>query len=193
MLCSGVFVSGRTPESILATDLSAADLAPLRVVSTHVDRIAQRVDASVAGLASRHAVYRSELGCVVADAASSSRTHAVSSRRADEGEQGSRGDESRISIDREGLDRAIDEAFGEPDPARMRRTRAIVVLYDGKVMAERYADGFTRETPLIGWSMAKSVINALAGILVREGALALDTSIPVDAWAAADPRHAITL
>ena len=87
----------------------------------------------------------------------------------------------------------LERAFAEPDPERPRRTRAVVVIQNGRIVAERYAPGFTPETPLIGWSMTKTVINALVGILVKEGRLAIDRPAPIPEWqTAGDPRHAIT-
>jgi CubicO group peptidase (beta-lactamase class C family) len=67
-------------------------------------------------------------------------------------------------------------------------------VYDGRIVAERYADGFDQDTPLIGWSMTKSVVNALLGILVKEGKLALDAPAPLPEWQGTDdPRRGITL
>jgi CubicO group peptidase (beta-lactamase class C family) len=54
--------------------------------------------------------------------------------------------------------------------------RAIVVVRGGRFVAERYADGFDRTTPLLGWSMTKSVIAGLIGLLVKDGRLALGQS-----------------
>src|SRR5262245_57655454 len=67
MLCSGVFVSGRTPESVIASDLAADDLAPLRYVTAHVNTGARRVTTSVLGVAGRTATYRNDLGCTLSD------------------------------------------------------------------------------------------------------------------------------
>ena len=67
-------------------------------------------------------------------------------------------------------------------------------MKDGRVVAERYADGIGIDTPLLGFSATKSVISALAGILVRKGALKLHEPVPIAAWQGADdPRRAITL
>ncbi len=96
--------------------------------------------------------------------------------------------------DVEALGRALDEAFAERDPERPVRTRAVVVVHRGRVVVERYGAGFSASTRLLGGSMTKSVLNALLGIAVREGRLALDAPADLPAWrSAGDLRHAITL
>ena len=73
-----------------------------------------------------------------------------------------------------------------PSPSRSSRrsarTKAVVVVKDGRVVAERYADGYGIDTPILGFSATKSVTSALTGILVRKGALTLDQPAPVAAW-----------
>jgi CubicO group peptidase (beta-lactamase class C family) len=54
--------------------------------------------------------------------------------------------------------------------------RAVVVVAHGRIVAERYAPGFSATTPLLGWSMAKTVVAGLVGVLVKEGRLTLDQS-----------------
>jgi len=67
-------------------------------------------------------------------------------------------------------------------------------MKEGRVIAERYADGVGIDTPLLGFSATKSVISALAGIMVRKGALKLNAPVPIAAWQGpGDPRGAITL
>ena len=89
---------------------------------------------------------------------------------------------------------ALDRAFAEADKSTLRNTRAIVVMKDGRVIAERYADGVGIDTPLLGFSATKSVMSALAGILVGKGALKLHAPVPIAAWQSpGDPRGAITL
>jgi CubicO group peptidase (beta-lactamase class C family) len=61
--------------------------------------------------------------------------------------------------------------------------RAIVVAAHGRIVGERYGAGFSAATPLLGWSMTKSVVAGLVGILVKEGRLTLDQSA---GWSAAD-------
>jgi CubicO group peptidase (beta-lactamase class C family) len=61
--------------------------------------------------------------------------------------------------------------------------RAIVVVDHGRIVAERYAAGFSAATPLLGWSMTKSVVAGLVGVLVKDGRLVLDQPA---GWPAAD-------
>jgi hypothetical protein len=88
----------------------------------------------------------------------------------------------------------LDRAFAEPAQPPYRQVRAIVVMRDGQVIAERYAAGIGPATPLLAYSVSKSVINALVGILVRHGKLRVEDRAPVAAWSdPKDPRHVITL
>jgi CubicO group peptidase (beta-lactamase class C family) len=91
------------------------------------------------------------------------------------------------------LEAAVAAAFAEPDPTVPRRTRAVVIVYDGRIIAERYADGYGPEHRFPGWSMAKSVTSALAGILVARDRLDLATNSLRPEWAdPEDPRREIT-
>jgi CubicO group peptidase (beta-lactamase class C family) len=68
------------------------------------------------------------------------------------------------------------------------------VVYDGRIITERYAPGFTKDTPLLGWSMTKSVTNALVGILVQQEKMNLKDSALMPGWRKKDdPRRNITL
>jgi CubicO group peptidase (beta-lactamase class C family) len=70
----------------------------------------------------------------------------------------------------------------------------VVVLYKGEVVGEKYwkEKGITQETRLWGWSMNKSIVNALIGILVKEGKINLDASAPIPEWLS-DRRRNITI
>jgi CubicO group peptidase (beta-lactamase class C family) len=92
---------------------------------------------------------------------------------------------------RELLARAVDSLFTAGD---VGETRAVLVMYKGRIVAERYAPGYDQNTPLIGWSMSKTVTGVLVGLLVADGRLRLDESLPVPTWQRpGDPRGEITL
>ena len=100
-----------------------------------------------------------------------------------------------------GLESLLDEVMDQDGPLAL--TRAAVVVHRGRLVAERYAgttDAWGDEptpigpsTPLISWSMAKSMLHAVVGMLVADGHLRLDEPVDVPAWPAGDPRSAITL
>lgn len=94
------------------------------------------------------------------------------------------------------IEAALDRAFAEPDRAtgRVRNTTAVVIAHDGHLIAERYAKGFSAATPMLSWSMAKSVVAALVAIEIGDGRLDLQARAPVPEWSdPSDPRSAITL
>jgi len=88
-------------------------------------------------------------------------------------------------IDAEKLKAAVNAAF---QPAE-GLTAAFVVTWKGRLIAERYAEGITAQTPLEGWSMGKSVTATLFGILVKDGVYDLDQPAPIPEWQTpGDPR-----
>ena len=98
------------------------------------------------------------------------------------------------SIDLGKIKSAVDKVFLESDPKKKLYTRALLIVHNGRLIQESYGPGITKDTPLLSWSMAKSVTNALIGILQRKGKLSLKEPAPVPEWQkAGDPRRAITL
>ncbi len=94
-------------------------------------------------------------------------------------------------VRREALARAVDQLFSQPGSDE---TRAVLVLHNGRIVAERYAAGYHENTRFISWSMAKTVTGTLIGLLVSDGRLRLDESAPVPTWQrSGDPRGEITL
>jgi CubicO group peptidase (beta-lactamase class C family) len=103
-------------------------------------------------------------------------------------------DPTILGLDKNSLAKAVDAAFAEPNSQNPPKTRAVVIAYRGHLVAERYAPGFHKDMPLLGWSMGKSITNALVGILVGEGRLDIRRPAPVPEWrSAGDPRGQITL
>jgi hypothetical protein len=202
-LCSGVFVSQREPAAIEGVDIGDGQHPLLRLIRAEVDTPQHTVRAGLLGLSQREAVYREGRGCTLAIGISAEALRAQSplpapapTRRDPEWPEGERVDSTRPvrGLDIAALRAAVDAAFDAPEPAPSRRTRAVVVVHDGRIIAERYAPGFSAEMPLLGWSLTKSVTGALVGILVRDGKLALEQPAPVTEWhRPGDARAAITL
>ena len=93
-------------------------------------------------------------------------------------------------MDRAALDAALDAAMGTEE----QNTRALAVVRHGKIVGERYAPGFTRNTPQISWSEGKSVTATLIGVLMQKGHFGLDDPAPVAEWRAeGDPRGVILM
>lgn len=89
---------------------------------------------------------------------------------------------------------AIAAAFGDDlSAAEQSRlgTRAVVVLRKGVLVGERYAPGFTADTPQLGWSMGKSVANLLTGRVVAAGKVSIGDAKLRPEWT--DDRARITV
>lgn len=197
VLCSETFVSGQPPDRIFAQTVAAMPGAGLVswALDYKVDRERREVAVTLFGVGRSHAIYRDGLGCYL-DHGGPVVEASVSSTDAGQGrtllpEIAGR---SIVAPGNSDLAAALDRAFAEPDQPPSRHTRAVVVVKDGRVIAERYAEGYGIATPLLGFSMTKSVMSALTGILVRKGVLKPDQPAPVAAWQSpGDPRGAITI
>ncbi len=219
VLCSAVFVSGRNPQSVLQDEFGIASPSfIMRIIATEVDFSSKQVTASFLGMVKRTAVYQPGLGSTLVYAnlglPHSNPNTVELSRHAGMDRQNLgyrdvlgprrpcnldcgdpyRNDGGNPNSTQVRFNALLDWAFAEPDAKNLRLTRAVVILHQGKIVAERYAPGFDQAMPLPGWSMAKSVVNALVGILVGQGSLDLSSPAPVPEWqGTGDPRREITL
>jgi CubicO group peptidase (beta-lactamase class C family) len=188
-LCSAVFVGGRDPDEVARVDIPAFRSAVLGLVDWRVDAATRSATADIFSFGRREARYRPGLGCTVAIDGAPVTVPANGPVTA-----GATNAFPPAEPTPPALEKVVEAAFSEPDPARPRRTRALLVIHRGRNLAERYAPGYSAQSRFIGWSMSKSVTSTLVGILVAQRRLALDAPAPVPEWAnPADPRHAITL
>lgn len=187
-LCSETFVSGHDPAQVWRESLAPRPGLSLVAwgIGYTVDRGRHAVTARFLGGLAAHARHRPGVGCVLEH-----------DRRAVDVALSGAGPSPPESAPVTGppaLASAVASAFAEPTRTPHRWTKAVVVMRDGEVLAERYAPGETLATPLLGFSMSKSVTNALLGILVREGRLRVAAPAPIVAWQRpGDPRAAITI
>lgn len=195
ILCSETFVSGLDPRrNFTETNDAMPGTSFLTwAMDSRVDRVRKDVTVTLLGIGRSHAVYREGLGCTLDHGTGI----AAVELPADDGRPALLPEIAGPAIvppQSPSLAAALDRAFTEPAQPPFRRTRAVVVMKSGRVIGERYADGIGPETPLLGFSMTKSVVSALIGVLVRQGKLKLDGPAPVPAWRDPDdPRHAITV
>lgn len=204
VLCSGVFVSKRNPQDILNEDLGGI----LSIIHAEIDFDGKSVSTSFPGITGQRAIFRDGLGCTLLAGISETEVREQSKdiirynmnvltspdRPSDVDGFRGLGEDLPPGISSLKLAEALDKAFLETDPDNPIRTRAVVVVYDGRIIAERYAPGISSNTALPGWSMTKSVTNALVGILVKQRKLSIGQPVAISEWSGADdPRSDITL
>lgn len=191
IVCSNVFLAGRDAGQVLAVDVQAPGHPILKLMMLDVDKDAGVVSAGLLGIFGKGtAVMRPGLGCANAP-------------------DGDVAAAKRISIDASAPSAASDALWPEggrvepsqdPEIAKILDDtsltgpgmRAVVVVQNGRILGERYGPGFSDKTPLLGWSMTKSVNAAIVGTLVKEGKLAITDQGLFPDWKA-DKRAAITL
>jgi CubicO group peptidase (beta-lactamase class C family) len=202
VVCALYFHSGLAPDTVMR-DYVAFDLGPaaplVTVTLNPADPTAGAVDATAAWLGRARAIHRPGLGCTLLvdeDEATLRRfrdpPHAPP---LPSGLPWPRGEAAPSEAPPPVLAAALEEAFAEPNAGGgpLRQTLAVLVVHRGRLVAERYAPGVGPQTPLLSWSMAKSVVAALLGVAVREGRLDLREPAPVPEWAGqGDPRGSIT-
>ena len=194
-ICSCVFLTGRDPQSVRDKELQVFPGLSSAPIDVNAD---STVTATVFWKTSK-AIFRKGLGCTLLAEQSEEEVRAQrmilpplpASQDAVAWPSGDALDSVPANINRDLVEQALDHAFEETDPKRPINTHAVVVVYDGKIIGERYAEGFNKDSRLTGWSMTKSITNALVGILVKEGRLNVEAAAPVAEWD--DDRNKITL
>jgi CubicO group peptidase (beta-lactamase class C family) len=195
-LCSETFVSGLDPRRTFAESLAPRPGYRLiaRAIRYEVDRDRHEVHASLLGHFASRAVFRPGAGCVLVFGKEAIDTPSVDSIAREVNAADNLAAPAVVEPSDPRLKAALDAAFAEPAQPPHRWTKAVVVLHDGRIVAERYAPGYGVDTPILGFSMSKSVTATLVGILVRQGKLAVAAPAPIAAWhAPGDPRAAITI
>ena len=193
-MCSCVFVAGRPDSSVAAEELGDF---PLSLADYEVDVDKKSVTATVFGMAKKKAFYREGLGCTLVielseDAIRKQVAPAVVVTQTDTAIQNFTIADSNLDV--ANLSQVIKAHVNAVNEEGRHEARAVVVLYDGKLLAEQYAPGFDKNSRMLGWSMAKSVTSALIGLLVKQGKLDVNKPAPVPEWGnEKDKRHGITL
>lgn len=191
-ICSCIYLSEREQSSIEKNDLASFFVS----LPTNVwDKENRTVTSTFLGLAEQTAVYRDGLGCALVNDADinvvKKQSYSPQFPAFDQDTvfwpTGNKMRDTIIDkINIKKLNTAIARALNEG------HTRGIVVAYDTLFMAEAYNNGFDKDTRILGWSMTKSVMNALTGILVKQRKLSLEGETPIHEWSN-DERKNINL
>lgn len=195
-VCSAAFVSGVDPDRFFAQTLAPEGGMDLIApgLAYEVDRDTRTVRTTVAGGFASRAVERDVAGCVLVHDAPPAALPSGFALTDVPPSLPTMAGTALVEPQSPALRAALDRAFAETPAAPHHRTNAVVVAHAGRIVAERYADGYGVDTPLPGNSVTKSVTSALIAILVREGKLSVAERAPVAAWSdPRDPRHAITV
>lgn len=186
-MCSCVYATGRTPESVAAEELQVFPGLSLADVKFTAD---STVTARLFFHTST-AIYRKGLGCTL-----------IAERSADEIKSqkinlpeppppidslvwpmGNHIPDTVLSgVNYTMVQQVVAESFQDVDSENPVFTHGVVVLYKGHLIAEKYAPGYTHTSRMMGWSMTKTITNALIGLLVKDGKLAVDEPAPVSEW-----------
>jgi CubicO group peptidase (beta-lactamase class C family) len=184
-VASAHFIDNRSLELIEKTD---NDFDVIGWATNQINESGKFVTASVFGLQERKAIYRKGLGAtLINDNFDSTKPYEVPKRIQHKnklpfpyGELEPK-DSSFSNIDYAKLNRAVADAFdanGEDD----KRTRSVLVIYKDKIIAEKYSEGFNKNSVILGWSMTKSITGTLFGILQKQRKFNIYKPAPIPEW-----------
>lgn len=203
-LCAAIFVSGRNAETVEREDMGFNPLFNLFTPKINMNKKTVSCSLLGTGIFKRKAIHVEGLGPVLLSGVNEKnirqwRPEIIPAEPAHpEKIPWPQGDLLSVAptanVDMKKIDNAVAKLFSEENPRKKLYTRAIVVVHKGRIIAERYGDGITKDTPLLSWSIAKSMVNALIGIMVQQGKIDIRKPAAVPEWQNVDdPRRAITL
>ena len=188
---SSVFVAGRTLEFTDATD---NNFSPVNLASDEVDLEKKIATSSAFGLLTRKAVYRKGLGSVLTLTEEDETASYLSPKRLKPDNvtpfpygNAPQKDTVFANINYDKLNITIDSLFQEKN-----LTRAVLVVYKDQIIAEKYNRGFTKDSKILGWSMTKSILSTVFGVLQHQNKINVTDKAPIDSWQN-DERKNITI
>ena len=190
-VCSNVFLAGREAGEVLSSDVQAPGVRLLRLVRVSIDREHGVVRAGFLGfIGNGLAVSRPAAGCTDVPDGKLDQVAVLAPRpvvppaAVDTAAAGVWPDGDAVTLVPAVQKVLLDGAFTGPG------MRAAIVIDHGRIVAERYAAGFSVDSRLLGWSMAKTVTAGLVGLLVKDGKLTLDQT---GFWPPGDGRDHIRM
>ena len=167
-VASAHFIDNRSLDLIEKSD---NDIKLIRLANNSIDESGKLATSSVYGLQKRKAIYREGLGSLLIDENFDvSKPYLVPKRIQPKIDfpypfgTNEPKDSTFSNIDYSKLNKAVANAFDENNTVS-RRTRSVLVLYKDHIIAEKYEDGFDKNSRILGWSMTKSITATYFGIL----------------------------
>lgn len=194
-LCSAVFISNRNPSDVEAVELN---FSFIKYVSNEINYQEKSVTSRFLWGSSK-AIYRDGFGSTLlrgVDEAAlrnikfPSIIHAKINQDAIAWPIGNVIPDSNTGIDKSSLAGIADKLMNQNSYGG--HAFAFMVVHQGMPVAERYRSGFNAKTRFISWSMAKSFINAMAGIMVKDRLLNINQKTETAKWKK-DARNQITI
>jgi len=182
---SGMFLAYRSEASIEHGD---DGFSPINLAKNAVNLNDRSVSSTVFGLKKRTAVFREGLGSVLlVGKYNDSLKYKIPFRNFKRinlpfpyGDNPQK-DTIFSEVNYPKLNKAVANAFDE-NGKKIKKTRSVLVIYKDHIIAEKYLKGFTKNTPILGWSMTKSIIGTLYGILQKEGKIDIYKPTQIPQW-----------
>tara|TARA_R110000787_G_scaffold45993_10_gene111954 strand:- start:564 stop:1883 length:1320 start_codon:yes stop_codon:yes gene_type:complete len=188
---SSVFVASRT---LAFTDTTDNNFSPINLATDKVSFDKNYATASTLGLLTRKAVYREGLGSVlVTKDFDTNKKQLVPKRSApNDSTAYPYGNAVQIetifgNVNYEKLNTVVSSLFED-----QYETRAVLILHKNQIIAEKYGKGFDKDSRILGWSMTKSILSTVYGIMQYQGRLNVEDKAPISEWQN-DSRKEITI
>ena len=173
-MASNVFVAHRKAADITVYD---HDMPMIDLADSHVATNDKSASATVFGLMKREAVYKEGVGAVLTNKEYDRHAFTIVPDRTVQKDAlpfpfGNNGikDTLLLEVDYDKLEAAMTNAFADPG----QKTRSLLVVYKNQLIGEKYIRGFDENTPVLGWSMTKSILATLYGIMEYQGKLSVE-------------------
>ncbi|GAA4109248.1 serine hydrolase [Aquimarina addita] len=194
-MCSSVFIGNR---SVAYTDATDNNFSPINLADDELYEEEKQVIASVYGLKKRKAIYREGLGALLinddfdekAPYLTPQRNKISTNMTYPYGELPQK-DTVFAEVNYKKISKAVTSVF-DTDRIEKQKTRAVLVVYKDQIIEEQYIDGFDKNTLVLGWSMTKSILSTVYGVLQKQGIVDIDHKAPIKEWQQ-DERKEITI
>jgi hypothetical protein len=187
---SSVFLGERT---LAFTDKTDNDFSPVNLATDKVYIGNKLTTSSALGLLTRKAIYREGLGAILTLNASDEIARYLVPKRLKVDNNTSfpygnapQKDSVFTNVDYRKLNETVNSIFGK------NKSRAVVVTYKDQIILEQYSDGFSKDSRILGWSMTKSIMSTVFGVLEHQNKIDIQSKAPITSWQN-DARKNITI